>query len=73
MNVMAHPLTPEASGEAMVNYARRYPKAARLICRQVGYQVDGSEDDYRVVGQEAIPFVELRQMDNDGLRHDTVG
>jgi hypothetical protein len=63
MNVMAYSLTPEQSGEAMVNYARRYPKAARLICRQVGYQVDGSEDDYRVVGQEAIPFMELRQMD----------
>jgi len=72
MNVMTHPLTPEESGEAMVNYARRYPKAARLICRQVGYQIDGSEDDYRVIGQEAIPFVELQQMDNGGLRHDTV-
>ena len=62
MNVMAHPLTPEQSGEAMVDYARRYPKAARLICRQVGCQVDGSEDDYRAVGREAIPFVELRQV-----------
>jgi len=62
MNVMAHPLTPEESGEAMVNYARHYPKAARLICRQVGYHVDGSEDDYRAVGQEAISFVALRQM-----------
>ena len=62
MNVMAHPLTPEQSGEAMVDYARRYPKAARIICRQVGYQLDGSEDDYRAVGREAIPFVELRQI-----------
>lgn len=73
MNVRAYPLTPEESGEAMVKYAQRYPKAARLICRQVGYQADGSEDDYRVVGQGAIPFVELRQMDNGGLRHNTVG
>ena len=64
MNVMAHLLTPEASGEEMVKYARRYPKAARLICRKVGLQVDGSEDDYRVFGQEAIPFVELRQRVN---------
>ena len=45
----------------MIRYARRYPPAKRLICRQSGYQVDGSEDDFRVVGQEAIPFVELRQ------------
>lgn len=64
MNVIAHPLTLEESGEAMLYYARCYPKAARLICRQVGYQVDGSEDDYRAVGRKAIPFVELRKMAN---------
>jgi deazaflavin-dependent oxidoreductase (nitroreductase family) len=63
INVMAHPLTPEQSGEAMVDYARRYPKAARIICRQVGYEIDGSEDDYRAVGREVIPFVELRQVE----------
>jgi len=64
MNLMAYPLTPGTSCEAMVNYAWRYPKAARLICRQVGYQVDGSEDDYRAVGREAIPFLALRQTTN---------
>ena len=62
MNVMAHPLTPEESGEAMVSYARKYPTAARYLCRKMGYHVDGSDDDYRTVGHEAIPFVELRQM-----------
>jgi len=62
MNGMAHPLTPEESGEAMVRNVRRYPNAARLIGRKVGYQVDRSEDDYRAVGQEAIPFSALRQM-----------
>ena len=63
MNVVAHPLTPEESGEAMVNYTRRYPTAARYFCRKMGYQVDGSDDDYRTVGQEAIPFIALRQRD----------
>jgi deazaflavin-dependent oxidoreductase (nitroreductase family) len=62
MHVKAHVLTPEESGEAMVRYARRYPTAARFICRKVGYRVDGSEDDYRMVGHEAIPFIALRQM-----------
>jgi deazaflavin-dependent oxidoreductase (nitroreductase family) len=62
-HVMAHPLTPEESGEAMAKYARRYPTAARVICRQVGYRVDGSAEDYRIVGREAIPFVVLRQRD----------
>lgn len=62
MNVVAHPLTSKESGEAMVNYARRYPTAARYLCHKMGYQVDGSDDDYRTVGQEAIPYIALRQM-----------
>ncbi len=61
MNVVAHPLTLEESGKAMVNYARRYPTAARYLCRKMGYQVDGSDDDYHTVGQEVIPFIALRQ------------
>ena len=36
MDVMAHPLTPEKSGEAMVNYAKRYPKAARSGTSSMG-------------------------------------
>ena len=59
----AHPLTAEESGEAMVRYARRYPTAARDICHKVGYRVDGSEEDYRSVGRETIPFIALRQRD----------
>ena len=62
-HMAAHPLTAEESGEAMVRYARRYSTAARVICRKVGYRVDGSEEDYRSVGREAIPFIALRQRD----------
>ena len=61
MDVMAHPLTPEESGEAMVSYARRYPTAARYLCRKMGYYVDSSDDEYRTVGREAIPFIASRQ------------
>lgn len=61
MKMLAYFLTPEESGEAMVNYARHYPTAAQFICRKVGYRVDGPEDDYRIVGREAIPFVALQQ------------
>ena len=64
MDVMTHPMRPEESGEAMISYARRYPKAAKVICRQVGYRVDGSEADYRTVEREAIPFVSLYPLEN---------
>jgi deazaflavin-dependent oxidoreductase (nitroreductase family) len=58
--VTAVPLDPEQSGRAMVRYARRYPKAARRIARFCGYKVDGSEEDYFLLGRDVIPFVALR-------------
>jgi hypothetical protein len=56
-------LTPEESGEAMGRYAWRYPTVVRVICHKVGYCIDGSEEDYRRVGREAIPFSVLWQKD----------
>lgn len=43
-------------GQEMVNYAQRYPRAARNLARLMGYRVDGSETAYRALG-EKIPFV----------------
>jgi hypothetical protein len=37
------------------------------ICHQVGDKVDGSEDDYRNIGEEVIPFVVLRQIEVDPI------
>ncbi|WP_028661429.1 nitroreductase family deazaflavin-dependent oxidoreductase [Saccharomonospora saliphila] len=55
--VTAWPL-PRHEGEAvMMRYAERHPAAARLLCRRVmGFDVDGSADDFRAVGR-TIPFV----------------
>ncbi len=64
MAVTAVPLTPEQSGGAMVDYARRYPTAARtLMKRLLGYEVDGTEGDYRALGHDLVPFIALQPRD----------
>lgn len=59
MSVTAVPLTPEESGQAMVDYARRYPTAAKNLGKLIGYDVS-TEEEYRTVGRESIPFIALR-------------
>jgi len=55
----AHPLTPEDSGQAMVDYAQRNPRAAKQLMRLCGYEVDGSDADYFAMGHDFLPFVAL--------------
>jgi deazaflavin-dependent oxidoreductase (nitroreductase family) len=59
MEMKAKALSPEESGEAMVRYRRRYPRAAQEITRLMGFRADGTEEDYRKLGREEIPFVVL--------------
>jgi deazaflavin-dependent oxidoreductase (nitroreductase family) len=49
-------LSTEASGEAMVRYARRYPTAARNLARMLGHAVAGDEASYRALGRSEIPY-----------------
>ena len=56
----ANPLGPEASGQAMVDYAQRNPRAAQGLMRICGYRVDGTAEDYFILGRDFIPFVELK-------------
>lgn len=56
--VTAHPVAPEDGGRLMARYAARHPLAARRLCRFMGYEVDGTEADYRRVG-ESVPFLRL--------------
>jgi deazaflavin-dependent oxidoreductase (nitroreductase family) len=44
--------------EAMADYARRHPRAARRLCAFMGIPVDGGEASYHAAGRE-IPFVRL--------------
>lgn len=55
--VRARHLGTEESGQAMVEYARRHPAAARGLARLLGYQVSGDEGAYRQLGEAKFPFV----------------
>lgn len=57
--VVARPLSPEESGEAMVAYWRHHPKAARQLQRLLGLRLDETEEDYRRAGREYVPFVDF--------------
>ncbi|GJM40747.1 MAG: hypothetical protein DHS20C20_10290 [Ardenticatenaceae bacterium] len=58
MEVTAVPLTPDQSGEAMVDYSRRHPTAAKNLGKLIGYSVS-TEAEYHTLGRESIPFIAL--------------
>ncbi|MCP5097105.1 MAG: nitroreductase family deazaflavin-dependent oxidoreductase [Chloroflexi bacterium] len=58
--VTAVPFSPEESGEQMVQYAKRNPIAAKNLARLIGFTVDGSEDDFRAIGRDVVPFIALQ-------------
>jgi len=63
LDVIAEFLTPAEGAQEMVDYAHRHPTAARNLSKLMGYQVDGSEADYRKLGRE-LPFVVFRPKEN---------
>lgn len=55
--VTAVPLDKDEGGDVFVRYASRHRAAARyMLPRVLGYSVDGSDADFRAVGQY-LPFV----------------
>ena len=52
IRVRAVPVPPGQAAEVMADYARRHPRAARTLCRFMGFDADGSEDDYRAIGRQ---------------------
>jgi len=58
--VTAAPLPPDESGKALVDYAHRNPTAAKTLMRICGYQVDGSDEDYFIMGRDIVPFIALK-------------
>jgi deazaflavin-dependent oxidoreductase (nitroreductase family) len=55
--VTAIPLDKDEGGDVFVRYASRRRAAARyMLPRVLGYSVDGSDADFRAVGQH-LPFV----------------
>lgn len=59
MTTVATFLESEEGAFEMQDYGRRYPSTARNLARFMGYQVDGSSEDYAALGQ-LIPFVSLK-------------
>ena len=60
----AVPLEPETSGQAMVDYAHRNPRAAKELMRICGYKVDGSDEDYFILGRDIVPYIILQPRSN---------
>lgn len=61
-SVTAVPLTADEGGALMARYAPRHPRLAPRLCRIMGFEVDGSDQDYREVGAR-IPFLRLEPRD----------
>ncbi len=57
LTVTAVALSPVESGQKMVAYAHQHPKAAQSLMRLCGYHVDGTDEDYFIMGRDHIPFV----------------
>ena len=58
MDVTAEQLDPQASGEVLLDFAQRYPNEAKMA-GLLGFEVDGSEEDYREMGT-MLPIIALR-------------
>ncbi|MFD6856482.1 nitroreductase family deazaflavin-dependent oxidoreductase [Rhodococcus sp. NPDC060090] len=53
-------LDPDAGADALARYAREHPKTAVRLCAVMGFEVDGSDADFRETGSR-IRFVRLRR------------
>jgi deazaflavin-dependent oxidoreductase (nitroreductase family) len=58
IGALAVAMPVEEGAQVMLNYARHHRVLAPHLCRLMGFQVDGSDHDYRAVGQQ-VPFVRL--------------
>jgi deazaflavin-dependent oxidoreductase (nitroreductase family) len=58
LDVTAGQLPPEEAGEVFLDFTRRYPGEAKFA-GMLGYEVDGSEEDYRKMG-EMMTLIALR-------------
>jgi deazaflavin-dependent oxidoreductase (nitroreductase family) len=56
MSATARTLTADEGGELLIAYARRNPRLTAKLMRLLGFEIDGSDADYRELAAE-IPFV----------------
>jgi deazaflavin-dependent oxidoreductase (nitroreductase family) len=58
LEVHARRLYDKEAATAMVSYARRRPRTAKALASFMGFQVDGSEHDYHLLGHR-LPMLRL--------------
>ena len=56
MDMVAGQLTPEQGEIVILDYAQRHPTAMKSLVRFMGYQLDGSEADFRELGCLLLMF-----------------
>jgi deazaflavin-dependent oxidoreductase (nitroreductase family) len=56
MDMLAEQLTPEQGEVVILDYAQRHPSAMKNLASFMGYQLDGSEADYRELGRMLLMF-----------------
>ena len=54
----ARVLPANEAGLLMLDYAQRYPRTARALVRACGYEVDGTDADWRAIGNTDMRFIE---------------
>lgn len=52
LRVRAVPMPPVEAGDVLVDYARRRPRRAAKFAAFMGFEIDGSDEDYRATGAE---------------------
>ena len=54
--MLAEQLTPEQGEYVILDYSQRHPSAMINLARYMGYQLDGSEADFRELGRLLLMF-----------------
>ncbi len=61
MTMLAEQLNPEQGEAIILDYAHRHPTAMINLARFMGYQLDGSETDFRELGRLLLMFALMPQ------------
>ena len=58
---LAEQLTPDQGEVTILDYSRRHPTAMKNLAVYMGFQVDGSDADFRALGRELLMFCLIPQ------------
>jgi deazaflavin-dependent oxidoreductase (nitroreductase family) len=61
LDMVAEQITPEKGEAVILEYAKRHPTAMKNLAKYMGYQLDGSEADFRELGRQLLIFALIPQ------------